>query len=180
MLVVREETYDSGITRYGDDWLDLCLPLGSLANLDKRVGAYPFSEEADSRGWREPIEGWFATVASAVFQAVPFVHAITGDEVSGVDPSEVQQGRLGVFRRSPDGSLNSEPVRTGPGIRMHATAVEVRFGQPSARTQPSLTSQAANQLISSSSGTGKWKLGSSCSTSYPGRIDAANSLLTRS
>lgn len=110
VLVVREETFDSGATRYGADWLDLCLPLGALANLDERVGAYPFDEEADSRGWREPVESWFAVVASAVFKAVPFVHAITGDEVSGVEASEVEPGRLGVFRPNPEGRLDIEPV----------------------------------------------------------------------
>jgi hypothetical protein len=112
VLVVREETYDTGVARYGADWLDLCLPLGALTNLDERVGAYPFGEEADSRGWREPIERWFAAVASAVFEAVPFVHAMTGDEVSGVEPSEVEQGRLGVFRPNREGSLDIEPIRT--------------------------------------------------------------------
>jgi hypothetical protein len=51
-------------------------------------------------------------VASAVFQAVPFVHAISGNEVSGVEASEVEQGRLGVFRPNADGSLDIELVRT--------------------------------------------------------------------
>jgi hypothetical protein len=112
VIVVREETYDSGVTRFGADWLDLCLPLGALGNLDDRVGAYPFDEGGNSKGWREPIEHWFATVASAVFEAVAFEHAITGDEVSGMEPSEVKDGRLGVFRRAPDGSLKNEPIRT--------------------------------------------------------------------
>ena len=112
VLVVREEMYDSGNTRYGADWLDLCLPLGALANLDERIGAYPFSEEAESRSWREPIERWFATVASAVFQAVPFVHAVTGNEVSGVEALDVEEGLFGVFRPSADGNLNIEPIRT--------------------------------------------------------------------
>ena len=70
------------------------------------------SEEGDSRGWREPIENWFAAVAYAVFQVVPFVHAITGDEVSGVEASDVEEGRLGVLRPGPDATLNIEPVRT--------------------------------------------------------------------
>jgi hypothetical protein len=112
VLVVREETHESGSTRYGADWLDLCLPLGALGNLDGRVGAYPFSQEAESRGWREPIERWFAVVATAVFGSVPFVHAITGDEVSGMEPAEVQEGRLGVFLHNPTGTLTIEPVRT--------------------------------------------------------------------
>jgi hypothetical protein len=112
VIVVREETDDSGVAVYGADWLDLCLPLGALGNLDERVAAYPFGDEADSRGWREPVERWFATVAAAVFETVPFVHAVTGNEVSGVEPSEVQEGRLGVFRRDSEGSLVTEPIRT--------------------------------------------------------------------
>jgi hypothetical protein len=77
------------VTRYGADWLDLCLPLGTLGNLDRRVGAYPFDATATSRAWREPIERWFDEVGRAVFQSVPFVHAVTGVEVSGLEASDV-------------------------------------------------------------------------------------------
>jgi hypothetical protein len=111
VIVVREETYDSGVTRFGADWLDLCLPLGALGNLDERVGAYPFGRDVDAKAWREPIELWFAAVAAAVFDVVPFVHAVTGHEVSGLEPSEVKQSRLGVFRRGMDGKLEVERVR---------------------------------------------------------------------
>lgn len=50
VVVVREESYDTGQTIFGNDWLDLCLPLGALGNLDKRVGAYPFDDGSDSKG----------------------------------------------------------------------------------------------------------------------------------
>jgi hypothetical protein len=40
VMVVREEVYEAGTPQYGADWLDLCLPLGALANLDCRVGAF--------------------------------------------------------------------------------------------------------------------------------------------
>ncbi|WP_244927999.1 hypothetical protein [Nocardioides sp. W7] len=112
VMVGRAETDDSGVALEDADWLDLCLPLGALANLDERVGGYPFDGDGDTRGWREPIEHWFATVASAVFEAVPFVHAVTDDEVSGSEVPEVQQGLQGVFRRSPEGGLEVEPVQT--------------------------------------------------------------------
>lgn len=102
---------DDGAEGYGDDWLDLCLPLGALGNLDKRVGGYPFGDFEQSRGWREPIEEWFATVATAVFGVVPFEHAVTGDEVSGDELAEAQGGGFGVFRRGRGGELVSEPVR---------------------------------------------------------------------
>jgi hypothetical protein len=108
--VVREETYESGVTHYGADWLDLCLPLGALGNLDHRVGAYPFDDTAPSRAWREPIERWFEDVGQAVFQTVPFVHAVTGFEVSGVEPSEVKPGWVALFRPTEAGALAIEPV----------------------------------------------------------------------
>lgn len=110
VVLVREESYESGQTIYGNDWLDLCLPLGALGNLDERVGAYPFDDGSDSSEWRRPIENWFAVIASAVFVAVPFVHAITGEEVSGIEPSEQTKGRVGVFLPGADGSLEVDPV----------------------------------------------------------------------
>jgi hypothetical protein len=110
VVLVREESYETGQTIYGNDWLDLCLPLGALGNLDERVGAYPFDDGSDSSEWRRPIENWFAAIAAAVFAAIPFVHAITGEEVSGVEPSEQTRGRVGVFRSGVDGRLEVEPV----------------------------------------------------------------------
>lgn len=110
VIVVREERYESGVTHYGADWLDLCLPLGALANLDRRVGAYPFDESASSRAWREPIELWFEGVGRAVFDIVRFEHAVTGFEVSGVEPSEVRTGWVTLLRPSPAGELVVETI----------------------------------------------------------------------
>lgn len=110
VILVREEVDDAGRPILGNDWLDLCLPLGALSNLDARVGAYPFDDGSDSSKWRRPIENWFATIAMAVFAAAPFVHAITGEEVSGVEPSEQTRGRVGVFRAGADGGLEVDPV----------------------------------------------------------------------
>ena len=100
---MREETYDSGLTRYGADWLDLCLPLGALANLDQRVGAYPFDEAAQSQSWREPLERWFEVIGRTIFHSVTFEHAVTGFEVSGVESPEVKPGWVGLFRSNPRG-----------------------------------------------------------------------------
>ena len=110
VIVVREESWEAGATRLGPDWLDLCLPLGALGNLDERVFAHPFSIEA-TKGWREPIEQWFATVAASVFEAVPFVHAIAGEEVSGIEPEEADHGHFAVYQPDSDGTLRVEPVR---------------------------------------------------------------------
>ncbi|AEE47509.1 hypothetical protein [Cellulomonas fimi] len=109
VLVVREVTDDGGVTRHGDDWLDLCLPLGALSHLDARVGAYPFSH-APSRAWREPVEQWFAGVAGAVFGSVPFAYALTGFEVSGFGAEDAADGRTGLYERAADGTLRVAPV----------------------------------------------------------------------
>lgn len=111
MAIRHEHDADDPAAR-GTDWLDLCLPLGALGYLDERVGAYPFGDMAGSRAWREPIERWFTTIVFAVFDAAPFVHAITGDDVSGDEPADVQHQELGVFRHGPDGTLIVEPVRS--------------------------------------------------------------------
>ncbi|MFZ2510760.1 MAG: hypothetical protein WAW85_06690 [Gordonia sp. (in: high G+C Gram-positive bacteria)] len=105
VILVREESYETGQTIYGNDWLDLCLPFGALGNLDDRVGAYPFDDGSDSSLWRQPIEDWFATIAEAVFSAVPFAHAITGEEVSGVEPSEESHPSRRLLLPAADGSL---------------------------------------------------------------------------
>jgi hypothetical protein len=106
VLVVRVETYEPRA-----DWLDLCLPLGALGNLDHRVGPYPFADDtAPSRAWREPIERWFEDIGRAVFQSVPFVHAVTGFEVSGVEPAEIKPGWVGLFRPTEAGALAIEPI----------------------------------------------------------------------
>lgn len=110
VIVVREEFDDAGRAVLGSDWLDLCLPLGALGNLDQRVGAYPFDHDSDSKVWRQPIEDWFAAIAAAVFAVVPFEYGITGEEVSGIEPSDQTMGRVGVFRPGVDGRLEVEPV----------------------------------------------------------------------
>jgi len=109
VLVVREETYEAGETLYGADWLDLCLPLGSLGNLDRRVGAYPF-DTTGSREWRTPVELWFERVGRAVFAACPYAHAVTGFEVSGSERSEVGGGWVGLLTPSAAGELEFIPV----------------------------------------------------------------------
>ena len=110
VMVVREETYETGVTQYGADWLDLCLPLGALTNLDHRVGAYPFDDTAPSRAWREPIERWFEVLGRAVFEAVPFVHAVTGFEVGGAELSQVNPGSVALFRPTDAGVLAIDPI----------------------------------------------------------------------
>ena len=109
VMVVREERDQDGQTVLGADWLDLCLPLGALSSLDPRVGGFPFGDASESRAWREPIEDWFSTIASAVFDQVPFAHAVTGNEVSGVELDEPEPGYVGLIH--PDAATGA-PLRT--------------------------------------------------------------------
>jgi hypothetical protein len=78
VLAVREEDD-------GDDWLDLCLPLGALGRLDSRIGGFPFGEEGGpvSLAWRRPIDDWLVRVARTVGDVTGFKAAVIGFEVSG-------------------------------------------------------------------------------------------------
>jgi hypothetical protein len=110
VTLVREHPEDSTSERRCTDWLDLCMPLGALSKIDARVGAYPFDDTTSSRSWREPIERWFEDVGRAVFGSAPYIHAVTGFEVSGMEPSEIEPGRMGLFRPDQEGALAIEPV----------------------------------------------------------------------
>lgn len=77
--------FEGDVGQVGEDWLDLCLPLGSLGRTDGRVGAYPFERELESRVWREPIDGWFNAIASRVHREAGLTLGIAGFEVSGED-----------------------------------------------------------------------------------------------
>jgi hypothetical protein len=71
-------------SRYeGVDGLELYLPLGALARVDRRIGGYPFDERsgAESLSWRAPLDRWLAGVAVAVHAEVPIHHALIGFEV---------------------------------------------------------------------------------------------------
>ncbi len=109
IIVVREVHLEPGEAPEAD-WLDLGLPMGALANLDPRVGGYPFGDTAASRGWREPIEQWLHDVARAVFLRVPFDYAVTGFEVFGCEASEAHRGWVGLLQATKEGGLNSETV----------------------------------------------------------------------
>lgn len=69
----------------GDDWLDLCLPLEALGQLDARVGGYPFGPDGGpvSLAWRRPVDDWLTGIARQVARACPFRMAAIGFEVSG-------------------------------------------------------------------------------------------------
>lgn len=75
-------------TRYEDaDTIELYLPLGSLARIDHRSGAFPFDERsgAESLTWREPLDTWLADIARAVHADVTFQRALIGFEIDEDD-----------------------------------------------------------------------------------------------
>jgi hypothetical protein len=80
------------------DWLDFYLPLGALADVDRRIGGFPFGEDSDagSLSWRLPLDRWLAEIGSRVFEEVPFGFARIGFEASGepFPPDETYFGRL--------------------------------------------------------------------------------------
>ncbi len=45
-----------------------------------------------------------------MFEAVPFAHAVTGFEVSGVEAADVNPGLVALFRPTDAGALAIEPV----------------------------------------------------------------------
>jgi hypothetical protein len=69
------------VTFLGLDELIFYLPLAALGRCDARVGAYPFEEE-DSLLWRRPLDEWFAVVARALYEQLPFRLAMIGFEAS--------------------------------------------------------------------------------------------------
>ena len=66
----------------GTDWFIFYLPTGSLSYA-YRIGGYPFSTEAMTRPWQEPVNEWLVTIGRAIFDVAPFEMALIGHEVSG-------------------------------------------------------------------------------------------------
>ncbi|MEU4531230.1 hypothetical protein AB0F49_23695 [Micromonospora ureilytica] len=67
----------------GIDSLELYLPLGALARVDKRIGGFPFDHRSgvESLTWRAPLDRWLADIAVTVYVDVPFTRAVIGFEV---------------------------------------------------------------------------------------------------
>ena len=90
-------------TRYENaDELELYLPLGALARVDDRIGAFPFDERSgvESLQWREPLDRWLAEVAGAVHAEVPLERALIGFEV---DDDSTAKGYDAILTPGPDG-----------------------------------------------------------------------------
>lgn len=94
------------VSRYeGIDWLELYLPIGALARIDRRIGGYPFGERSgvDSLTWRAPLDRWLADVSVAVYADVPFQHAFIGFEIDENADITTDQRYAAVLLPEPDG-----------------------------------------------------------------------------
>ncbi|MFG3711665.1 hypothetical protein [Micromonospora sp. NPDC047730] len=86
------------------DRLDLYLPLGALARVDRRIGGYPFDEHSgvESLSWRAPLDRWLADVA-AVVHDVPLQRALIGFEVDEDADIAADRRYAAVLLPSPEG-----------------------------------------------------------------------------
>jgi hypothetical protein len=79
------------------DWLDLYIPLGTLAKLDPRVGFFPHilpgEDPREKLQWRRPIDDWLADIGSRTFETTPFRIGVIGGEVGfDIDSDQLRQG----------------------------------------------------------------------------------------
>jgi hypothetical protein len=96
------------VFRYeGDDSLELYLPLGALARVDRRIGGYPFDERSgvESLTWRSPLDRWLADVAVAVHAEVPFQHALIGFEIDEDADITADQRYAATLLPAPEGMV---------------------------------------------------------------------------
>ena len=94
------------VFRYeGNDSLELYLPLGALARIDRRIGGYPFDERSgvESLTWRSPLDRWLADVAVAVHADVPFQRAFIGFEIDEDADITADQRYAAVLLPDPEG-----------------------------------------------------------------------------
>lgn len=93
----------------GADQVELYLPLGALARVEPRVGAYPFGADGGPRSlsWRAPLDRWLAGVAAAVYADVPFQRALVGFEV---DEDEDGERYAAVLAPVPGGGWDYRPA----------------------------------------------------------------------
>lgn len=71
------------------DWLSFFIPLGALERAESRVGSFPIGHEHEaSLAWRQPIDDWLAGIGAGVYDAVQFLLALIGYEVSGAVSAE--------------------------------------------------------------------------------------------
>jgi len=100
------------LSRYEDiDTLELYLPLGALARVDRRIGGYPFDEHSgvESLTWRAVLDRWLADVATAVYAVVPFQRALIGFEIDEDRDIAVNQRYAAVLMPRAD-SLEYRPA----------------------------------------------------------------------
>ena len=87
------------------DILELYLPLGALARIDHRIGAFPFDEHSgvESLTWRAGLDRWLADIATAVYADAPFQRALIGFEIDEDHTGTADQRYAAVLIPSPEG-----------------------------------------------------------------------------
>jgi hypothetical protein len=81
----------------GSDWLDFGLPLGCLAQVDHRIGGFPFNRESgpESLNWRRQIDEWLCYIAIEVLSTQAFEMALVGFEaLAELDAREVSKSSV--------------------------------------------------------------------------------------
>lgn len=94
------------VHRYEDvDILELYLPLGALARVERGIGGYPFDDNSGvaSLLWRAGLDQWLAGVAAAVYAEAPFERAVIGFEVDEAHDIAVGRRYAAVLLPGPDG-----------------------------------------------------------------------------
>lgn len=77
-MVLRETTGSPSL-----DWLDIVVPIGSLAHADERVGGFPYGDLSASREWMEPLFELLGDVARRVCVATTAMFGVVGFEIAG-------------------------------------------------------------------------------------------------
>ena len=78
-LLVREQHSTSGQL----DWIIIGLPVGCLASVDRRVGAYPFGDLDECQLWLKPLTERLAQVSASALRASQGQMVKIGFEVAG-------------------------------------------------------------------------------------------------
>ncbi|MEV0394190.1 hypothetical protein [Polymorphospora rubra] len=89
----------------GIDSVELYLPLGALARVDRRIGGYPFDGRSgvESLTWRAPLDRWLAEVAVTVYADVPFLRALIGFEIDEDDDITAEKRHAAVLTPDAEG-----------------------------------------------------------------------------
>ena len=76
---------------YSPDWLSLGLPVAALAEIDSRVGHFPFGfsgEPENSSEWTRPLDDWLANIGIQIYATAKFRLGLVGYDAVMEDRSD--------------------------------------------------------------------------------------------